>query len=193
MFKNETEKAGVEIEITDGVENHLAKNQSDERTEKQSETTAEKVEEKKTGSENQFRDQLQRLQAEFSNYKRRVEAERLLLSDLIKGDFVVNLLPILDDFERLRNHNTVGNSEFAEGIRLIHEKLLKALAEQGLKKVETVGHKFNPKLHEAMLVESHENMADDSIIEEWRKGYLFKEKLLRPAQVKVNKLTPVEK
>ena len=111
-----------------------------------------------------------------------------MLSEIIKSEIIKDLLPIIDDFDRLLQNVNDDEHEIVSGIKLIHRKFLETLEEQGLKPVKTVGEKFNPKFHEALLVEFHEETRDDEVTEEWRKGYYFNEKLLRPAQVKVNKL-----
>jgi molecular chaperone GrpE len=134
-----------------------------------------------------YLDQLQRLQAEFMNYKKRVEKERLELSTLFKSELVGSLLPVIDDFERMLDHANNESNEFLKGIRLIYQKLLDVLNEQGLKPIRAKGQKFDPSIHEAILTEISENGEDDIVAEEWRKGYWFNDRLLRPAQVKVLK------
>ncbi len=134
-----------------------------------------------------YLDQLQRLQAEFLNYKRRVEKERMELSILFKSELVGSLLPVIDDFERMFDHSDDVNNELLKGSKLIYQKLIDILKEQGLKVIDAKGQKFDPRIHEAILIENSENSEDEMVAEEWRKGYFFNEKLLRPAQVKVLK------
>jgi molecular chaperone GrpE len=141
---------------------------------------------------NKYLDQLQRLQAEFMNYKKRVEKERLELSDLFKSELVGSLLPVIDDFERMLDHSDGENNEFLKGVKLIYQKFIDVLKEQGLKTINAKGQKFDPRLHEAMLTENTENGDDEIVAEEWRKGYLFNDRLLRPAQVKVLKSEKVD-
>lgn len=137
--------------------------------------------------ENPYREQLQRLQAEFMNYKKRVDKERQELSDLFKSELVGSLLPVIDDFERMLDHTNSEPNEFLKGVKLIYQKFIDVLKEQGLKIIEARGQKFDPRLHEAMLTENSENGDDEIVAEELRKGYLFNNRLLRPAQVKVFK------
>ncbi|MDW7679464.1 MAG: nucleotide exchange factor GrpE [bacterium] len=161
-------------------------------------------------SENRYRERLMRLQAEFANYKKRVANERVELSDLFRSQIVAKLLPLLDDFDRLIEHSdgdtlqrgdviirfddrliehSDGDTQgVSNGIKLIHQNLKFTLEAQGLSQIKSVGEQFDPNYHEALLVESDEQKPDGVVVEEWRKGYLFKEKLLRPAQVKVNKI-----
>lgn len=141
---------------------------------------------------NKYLEQLQRLQAEFMNYKKRVEKERLELSDLFKSELIGSLLPVIDDFERMLDHSNDENNEFLTGVNLIYQKFIDVLKEQGLKAINATGQKFDPRLHEAMLTENSKNGDDEMVVEEWRKGYLFNERLLRPAQVKVLKSEKVD-
>ena len=167
----------------DVVQNDLAEATNDEDIKKETEECCEG---------NKYLEQLQRLQAEFMNYKKRVEKERLELSDLFKSELVGYLLPVIDDFDRMLNHSDHGNSEFFNGVKLIYQKLVEVLKEQGLKQIEAVGQKFDPCFHEAVLIEKSENGEDEIVSEEWRKGYLFNDRLLRPAQVKVLKSEKVD-
>lgn len=132
-------------------------------------------------------EQLQRLQAEFANYRKRIEKEKLELSTFYKSELVSALLPIIDDFERMLNHTDDSNNELLTGVRLIFQKLLDILQSQGLKPIVAIGQKFDPTIHEALFVERTDNGDDETVIEEWQKGYFFNDRLLRPAQVKVSK------
>ncbi|MDZ7263129.1 MAG: nucleotide exchange factor GrpE [candidate division KSB1 bacterium] len=134
-----------------------------------------------------YLDQLQRLQAEFSNYRKRIEKEKAELSDFYKSELVSALLPIIDDFERMLNHADDHSNELLTGIRLIFQKLMDILQTQGLKPIVAVGQKFDPAIHEAVLVEPTDNGTDETVIEEWQRGYFFNDRLIRPARVKVSK------
>ncbi len=148
------------------------------------------VQDKKTGSgssRKEYIDQLQRLQAEFSNYRKRVNKERESFFSVAKGEVVLKLLPVLDDLERMLNHHREGNSCSVEGVRLIHQNLKKTLSEQGLEEIPAMGVPFDPECHEAVGVEEVDEDRDGLVVEEWQKGYQFGEKLLRPSRVKVGK------
>jgi len=193
MYRSDEEKEFYEIPIQDDVEQSSPNYElredvkvDDEKTQPNDDKTVEDNGQQ-PGDGNYF-GQLQRLKAEFSNYKKRVDNDRLKLSDIVKGELITKLLPVLDDFDRLLEHSNNNHEEVVQGIKLIHKKLVDTLQEQGLKPVKSVGEKFNPKFHEALIVDHHEGAEDDLVLDEWRKGYLFKDRLLRPAQVKVNKL-----
>jgi len=140
-------------------------------------------------SESAYVEQLQRLQAEFSNYRKRVNRERESFFSMAKSELAVKLLSVLDDFERMLNHHGQNNPNCVDGVQLIYQKFKKILLDEGLKEIPSVGEMFNPEIHEAVSVEETDEEKEGIIVEEWEKGYRFGEKLLRPSRVKVGKYT----
>lgn len=193
MYEPEDQQNDVyEIKINDTDDVNEEKISENSQVQKENNSAKnDKIElkdEKENLSENNHFGQIQRLKAEFANYKKRMENERILLSELIRSEFIKSLLPVIDDFDRLVQHLDAENQDVKEGIKIIYQKFMNTLSEQGLSLVKSVGEKFDPNFHEALLAEHHEDAEEDIVIEEWRKGYLFKDRLLRPAQVKVNKI-----
>ena len=131
---------------------------------------------KKDKQENDYLEQLQRLQAEFSNYRKRVEKERSDIYTYAKGDLITLLLPILDDFERMNSHHEESDIDH-EGLQLIFQKLQKILFDEGVEIIPTDGEIFNPEYHEAIGVENVDEENDGIVCEEWQKGYRYKERL----------------
>jgi molecular chaperone GrpE len=127
---------------------------------------------------------LKRLQAEFENYKKRVEKECGQFREYSKADVIRKLLPIIDSFE-LALKNTKDHDEFVKGVELIYSNLYSLLREEGLEPISAKG-KFDPYLHEVLLSEQSDK-EDDTILEELQKGYRFKDKVLRHTKVKVAK------
>lgn len=133
-------------------------------------------------------DLLRRRQAEFENYRRRVERERWEFAEYAGMEGAKALLPIVDDFERaLKAAKTSGSSEseLVKGIELIYKRLLETLNKQGLEPISTENKKFDPHLHEAVQRVQDDDAEDGTILEEYQRGYNFKGKLLRPSMVKV--------
>jgi molecular chaperone GrpE len=130
---------------------------------------------------------LQRERAEFSNYKKRMEKERGLWGDTIKGDLLLNLLPVLDDFDRaVENLPEDGTGkDWVNGILLIHRKLQQQLEALGVEEINAVGEEFDPALHEAVTHEESVDYAPHQVIGVVRKGYRLGDKILRPALVRV--------
>ena len=129
---------------------------------------------------------LVRRQADFENYRKRVEKERH--QDRHRGVEVLveSILPVLDAFDRaLEKADDSASAEYMKGFELIRRQLSDLLAKQGLKRIESVGKEFNPHFHHAIeQVETHEH-ADGTVIAEMQPGYAFQERVLRPAMVRV--------
>ena len=126
---------------------------------------------------------LQRRQAEFENYRRRTERERIELGEYATMDTIKALLPVLDDFERaLKAEST--DKEYARGMELIHQRLSESLLKLGLEPIPSAPV-FNPHIHHAVEMVESKDHADQTILDEYQRGYYFKGKLLRPAMVKV--------
>lgn len=129
-------------------------------------------------------DRFLRRAAEFENFRRRSERERAEIAGFAAGEIVRELLPVLDDFERaLKVQST--DKEYAQGIELIHQRLLEVLTKSGLEPVAAEGRRFDPHLHDAVETAPSEELEDQTILEEKRRGYNFRGRPLRPAMVKV--------
>lgn len=129
-------------------------------------------------------DRLLRRQAEFDNFRKRAERERFEMLEYASMEAVKAILPIVDDFDRALK-TECADKEYARGMEMIHQRLTESLKKLGLEPVESLGKKFDPNLHHAVSKMQTEEFEEDEIIEEYQKGYQFKERLLRPAMVKV--------
>ena len=129
---------------------------------------------------------LQRAQADLSNYVKRAEREKLEIIESANRALILNLLPVLDDFERAFNSlpAKLARSSWTEGVRLIYNKTKSILETQGLARIEAAGEVFDPHVHEAVAQAEGE---EGIVLEEVRVGYMFKDKLLRPSSVVVGK------
>ncbi len=133
----------------------------------------------------ELQDLLQRRQAEFENFRRRVTREKAEISDFVTQAAVESLLGTLDDFERALKVDT-SDKDYAKGMELIYTRLYDQLKKLGLEPIESVGKPFDPHVHHAVeKVPADEGVADDTVIGEFVRGYNFKGRLLRPAMVKV--------
>lgn len=132
---------------------------------------------------------LKRLQAEFDNYRKRVTKEKSELFQYATEDLIYELLPIVDNFERaIYGAGKSGSKEnFLQGVEMIYKELCSTLKKRGLEKISAVGKAFDPTQHEAIdHVETAEH-PEDVVIEEVAIGYRIKDKIVRPARVKVSK------
>jgi len=128
----------------------------------------------------------QRAEADFVNYKRRVEQERADLIKSANASLITDILPVLDDFERAVDNapDTGEEGSWGEGIRLIYRKLKSIIEDRGVSEIEAEGKEFDPNIHEAVICVEGE---DGKCIEELQKGYMLGDRLLRPSMVKVGR------
>jgi molecular chaperone GrpE len=126
----------------------------------------------------------QRAQAEFINYKNRVQRDREMDYLAMKGDIIKRILPVLDDLERSLAHRPE-DSAWANGMELIARKFQNILESEGLKRIEAKDKPFDPNFHEAISSEPHEDVESGHVIEVVQNGYMLGERVVRPAMVRV--------
>ncbi|MGD8699219.1 MAG: nucleotide exchange factor GrpE [Gemmatimonadales bacterium] len=134
-----------------------------------------------------------RLVAEFDNFRKRTTRERAQQAERAQAELVKGLLESLDDLARVSEHGSVEHEAGAllEGVQLVETKLLRALEQAGLRPVEAVGRPFDPEVHEALLTVPTSTPEQDHVVsQEFTKGYLFKDVLLRPSLVEVQQYQP---
>lgn len=130
---------------------------------------------------------LKRLQAEFENHKKRVDKEVCERINYANAALIQKLLPVLDSFdEALKHKDTLTKEEFAKGLELIHAQLIAVLQKEGLKTIDTAGKKFDFQKNEALMTENNPEKEDGLVLEEFQKGYVLKDLVLRTSKVKVN-------
>ena len=142
---------------------------------------------------NELKDRLARRQADFENYRKRVDRERSETYNRVVADVAGKLLGVLDNLKRaLETEASVeaGESDefrhFLSGVDLIYKQLSGVLEALGVKQIVAVGEQFNPHLHEAVITEATDEVEPDTVIQEIRAGYRLGDKLIRPALVKVS-------
>lgn len=137
----------------------------------------------------EYYDLLLRKQAEFDNYRKRVERERQMVSDAAAASMLEELLPLMDDLDRALKSEAVGDAgeAYRRGVELIHRQLGDILRKRGVRPIEALGADFDPYYHQAVAHDPAEGRRDGEIIEEFRRGYMLGDRLLRPSMVKVAK------
>jgi molecular chaperone GrpE len=131
-------------------------------------------------------DRLARAQAEFENARRRAAKEQQDFRDFATVDAIKSLLPVIDSFERaLQAKSEPG--DFRTGVELIYKQLQDVLAKLGVRPIASKGEQFDPHVHEAIEMVETPDAADHEVLDEWQRGYKFKDRLLRPAMVRVAK------
>jgi molecular chaperone GrpE len=129
---------------------------------------------------------LVRRQADFENFRKRIERERHEESRRAKAHLIEHLIPVLDTFERaLAAHEDPAYAEYRKGFELIYKQLWESLAKEGLERVEAAGKTFDPHMHQAIERVETDEHADGSVIEVLQPGYIFHGRVLRPAIVRV--------
>ena len=125
-----------------------------------------------------------RTQADFQNYRKRIERDRESDQVSMKGEIIKKVLPALDDLERALQ-NRPADDAWASGIELIARKLQNMLDLEGVKRIQAEGTEFDPKFHEAISHEHHEDFQSGHVIEVVQNGYMLGERVIRPALVRV--------
>lgn len=135
-----------------------------------------------------YYDRLLRKTAEFDNYRKRTDRERIQLSEAAAADLLTELLPLVDDMERaLKAESGADGEGIRKGVELIHKQLMDILRKRGVTPIETLGTDFDPHFHMAVSHEPSQGHRENEVTEEFRRGYMLGDRLLRPAMVKVAK------
>ena len=136
---------------------------------------------------NDLNDRYLRLYADFDNFKKRTAKEKLDASAYAIGGLLTKLLTVLDNLERAVNTET-SDAQYYEGVKMVSNQFKEILETEGLIKIDCVGKQFDPIIHYAVMSDNDETKADNEITEELQSGYMYKDKILRPSMVKVNKI-----
>jgi len=136
-----------------------------------------------------YYDRLLRQAAEFDNYRKRTDRERQQLAEAAASDLIKELLPLVDDLERAikADAGSEGADSIRRGVEMIHKQLAEMLRKRGVTPIEALGREFDPHYHMAVSYEPAEGRPDGEVIEEFSRGYLLGDRLLRPSMVKVAK------
>jgi molecular chaperone GrpE len=144
-----------------------------------------------------YKEQFLRAVADFDNYRKRIERERRELSEYAAADVLLDLLPIIDNFERALQASASApgatadkpaeSEAFYRGIELIHKQMLDLLRKRGVTHIDARGADFDPNVHQAVIHEPSEEHREGEVMEELQPGYKLGDRLLRPAMVKVAK------
>jgi molecular chaperone GrpE len=126
-----------------------------------------------------------RTMADFKNYRRRIERDGNRLAEEGKREIILHLLEIMDDMDKMLEWGDDGGQNLVKGIQNIRNKLLAMLKTLGVLPFDSFGTQFDHDLHEAVSIAEHEDIEQGTVINELRRGYLWKNELLRPAQVRV--------
>ena len=138
---------------------------------------------------NDLSDRLLRTMAEFDNYRKRVTREKEGLIKYGTERIAFEILPVVDNFERAleQSHQATDPGALVDGLKMILKQLMAALEKFEIKPFHSIGEQFNPEIHEAMAQQEHPDHEDNTVIEQFQKGYMLGERMLRPARVLVSR------
>lgn len=176
--KQEEELKEEEIGQEDLTQETVAKEEQEE------EASEDKKLEEAEAKAKEYLDRWQRLMAEFDNYRKRSEKEKLDSYDYAVSNTVAELLPIIDNFERALNIESTDKKLYT-GVKMIYKQIMDLLEKMHVTPIEAVGTTFDPNLHNAILHIDDEELGENIVAEEVQKGYLYKEKVIRHSVVKV--------
>ncbi len=131
-----------------------------------------------------YYDRLKRNMAEFDNYKKRITKEKDLMYNTITSDVVLEILPIIDNFEKAISTETT-DKDYKNGIKMIYDDLINVLNKLGVEEIESIGKEFDPNFHEAVMHIEDDTKKEKEIVEVFRKGYKINNKVIRHSMVKV--------
>ena len=130
-------------------------------------------------------ERMKRLQADFENFRRRTRQEKEELSNLVVQDFIKELLPMLDNFDRAMAAEATDAAKFQQGVEMIYNQLAEILKNRGMELIDTKEAKFDPNFHQAVMRVENPELEDETIAMELQKGYMVKGKVIRPSMVQV--------
>lgn len=196
-LKNQEEPKAQEAAEQSGEE-HPAEEEAGQTEEAAEETSSEAPESKtktsffgKKKKENKYEqqieeltDRLKRSMAEFDNFRKRTEKEKASMYVIGAREIVEKILPVVDNFERGLAQAAEGDA-FAEGMKMIYKQLMTTLDEVGVKPIEAVGKEFDPDFHNAVMHVDDESVGENLVVEEFQKGYTYKDFVVRHSMVKV--------
>ncbi|MBO6127502.1 MAG: nucleotide exchange factor GrpE [Pseudobutyrivibrio sp.] len=190
MAEEAVEPTEEAVEPTEEASSEAANDSSEEssKEEKESKKPFKKKEKKKDKRDEQIEqltDRVTRQMAEFENFRRRTDQEKAQMFGNGQKAIVEKILPVVDNFERGLATVEEGADPFADGMLMIYKQLLTTLEEIGVKPIEAVGQEFNPDFHNAVMHVDDEEVGENIVVEEFQKGYMMNDSVVRHSMVKV--------
>lgn len=184
----ETEAPAEEVMAEDTAEESGNQEKPEEETQdKKPKFFKKDKKDKKDAEIEELKDRLMRQMAEFDNYRKRTDKEKKQNYEIGAADFILKILPVVDNFERGLNAMTEADKEtsFAQGVEMIYKQLTKVLEDEGVTVIEAQGKEFDPMLHNAVMQQPSEEYESGIVIQELQKGYKYKERVIRHSMVMV--------
>ena len=176
----------AEAEVTEASEENTSEESSkEEKDGKKPFKKKEKKKDKRDEQIEQLTDRVTRQMAEFENFRRRTEQEKAQMFGNGAKAIIEKVLPVVDNFERGLATVEEGADPFSDGMLMIYKQLLTTLEEAGVKPIEAVGKEFNPDFHNAVMHVEDDEVGENIVVEEFQKGYMYNDSVVRHSMVKV--------
>ena len=183
-----TEETTEEVTAEEAVEEDTEADAEEEADEEKSSGGFFKKKDKKDKKDAQIEeltDKVRRQMAEFENFRKRSEKEKTQMYEVGAKGILEKILPVVDNFERGLKGMEESEDPFAQGMQMIYKQLMTSLEEAGVKAIEAVGQEFNPDFHNAVMHVEDDEFGENEIVEEFQKGYMYHDSVLRHSMVKV--------
>jgi molecular chaperone GrpE len=171
----------------DGAQAEDKQQEADSTSESEAADDIDAKKDKKDVLIEELQDKVKRQMAEFDNFRKRTEKEKSAMFEMGASDIIKKLLPIVDNFER--GFKSISDEEketpFAKGMDMVYKQMVKMLGDADVKPIEAVGLEFNPELHNAVMHVDDDSVGDGIIVEEFEKGYTYRDTVIRHSMVKV--------
>ena len=186
-----TKTAGAEDDGTQAQKENTDAENPKEASQSSESQSADGIDTKKKDAKDalieELQDKVKRQMAEFDNFRKRTEKEKSSMFEMGASDMIKKLLPIVDNFER--GFNSISEEEretpFAKGMDMVYKQTMKMLEDSDVKPIEALGMEFNPELHNAVMHVEDDSVGEGIIVEEFEKGYTYRETVIRHSMVKV--------
>ena len=191
MTEKDADAAGAEDDGTQAQKENTDAENPKEASQSSESQSADGIDTKKKDAKDalieELQDKVKRQMAEFDNFRKRTEKEKSSMFEMGASDMIKKLLPIVDNFER--GFNSISEEEretpFAKGMDMVYKQTMKMLEDSDVKPIEALGMEFNPELHNAVMHVEDDSVGDGIIVEEFEKGYTYRETVIRHSMVKV--------
>lgn len=185
--ESEADAATKEDAESDEIADEAEAKNSDESKSKKKIFGKKNKKDKKDEKIEELTDRLTRQMAEFDNFRKRTEKEKSQMYEIGAKDIIDKILPVVDNFERGLNgvKEEEKNDPFIQGMEMVYKQLMTTLEGVGVKPIEAVGQEFNPDFHNAVMHVEDENFGENIVAEEFQKGYMYRDSVVRHSMVKV--------
>lgn len=183
----ELEDIKVDIDVDEEAKESEESKKESRKEKKEKKKEEKEKKDKKDEQIEELKDRVTRQMAEFENFRKRTEKEKSQMFEVGVKTMVEKILPVVDNFERglAQVPDDKKNDSFVEGMNMIYKQMMTAFDEIGVKPIEAVGKEFDPNLHNAVMHVDDDTLPENSIVEEFQKGYIYHDQVVRHSMVKV--------